>query len=353
MTGLPTPAPARDERTVTAWDAFLDGWKRVAGAPALVAGALVLSLALGFPLAAVLRGMIAAHLGSSLAAETAASGVNWDWWQEFSAQASGIGTTFSPSVIGFATVLQNLSDLLDSRPLATAVAGAIAAWLVAWSFLAGGVLDRYARNRRTGTHGFSAACGVHFFRLLRLGTLALAAYALLFAYLHPALFDKLLPWLTRSSTVERNVFALRVVFYLLFGLLLVLVNVIVDYARVRLVVEDRHSAVGAIVAAGRFVARHPGRVAALYAFNTGVFLLVILGYGLVAPGAGGAWWTVWWGLLVGEIYIVARLAVKLQFYASQTALFQGLLAHAGYIARPATAWPESPAAEAIRIDPAR
>jgi hypothetical protein len=337
-----------DQPTTTAWEAFLDGSRRVARAPALVAGVLVLSLALSVPLAAVLRGMIAAHLGSSLAAETAASGVNWDWWQEFSARATGVGATFGPSVIGFAAVLQNLSDLLDRRPLATVVVGAIAAWLVAWSFLAGGILDRYARDRRTGPHGFFAACGVNFFRVLRLGALALVAYALLFRYVHPLLFDTLATSLTWSSTVERNVFALRVGLYVVFGLLLVVVNVLVDYARVRLVVEDRHSVAGAIAAACRFVARHPGRVASLYALNTGVFLLVILAYGLVAPRAGGAGWTVWWGLLVGQLYIAARLTVKLQFYASQTALFQGLLAHAGYIARPVTAWPESPAVEAIR-----
>jgi len=336
------------DRTFTARQAFLDGWRRVGRAPALIAGALGLSFALGLPLAAVLHGMIASHLGPSLAAETAASGVNWDWWQEFSAQATGVGATFGPSVIGFAAVLQNLSDLLDRRPLATVVAGAIAAWFVAWSFLAGGILDRYARDRRTGPHGFFAACGVNFFRVLRLGALALVAYALLFRYVHPLLFDTVATSLTWSSTVERNVFALRVGLYVVFGLLLVVVNVLVDYARVRLVVEDRHSVAGAIAAACRFVARHPGRVAALYALNTGVFLLVILAYGLVAPRAGGAGWTVWWALLVGQLYIAARLAVKLQFYASQTALFQGLLAHAGYIARPVTAWPESPAVEAIR-----
>ena len=336
------------DRTFTAREAFLDGWRRVGRAPALIAGALALSFALGLPLAAVLHGMIAAHLGPSLAAETAASGVNWDWWQEFSAQATGVGATFGPSVIGFAAVLQNLSNLLDNRPMATVVAGAVAAWLVAWSFLAGGIVDRYARDRRVGNHGFFAACGVNFFRVLRLGALALVAYALLFRYVHPLLFDTVATSLTWSSTVERNVFALRVGLYAVFGLLLVVVNVLADYARVRLVVEDRHSVVGAIAAACRFVARHPGRVAALYALNSGVFLLVVLAYGLVAPRAGGAGWTVWGGLLVGELYIAARLTVKLQFYASQTALFQGLLAHAGYIARPVTAWPESPAVEAIR-----
>jgi hypothetical protein len=45
---------------------------------------------------------------------------------------------------------------------------------------------------------------------------------------------------------------------------------------------------------------------------------------------------------------VARLLVKLQFLASQTALFQRLLAHAGYTAAPVPSWPESPAAETIR-----
>jgi len=39
--------------------------------------------------------------------------------------------------------------------------------------------------------------------------------------------------------------------------------------------------------------------------------------------------------------------VRLQFTASQTALFQSQLAHAGYVARPVPKWPDSPAAEAI------
>jgi hypothetical protein len=35
------------------------------------------------------------------------------------------------------------------------------------------------------------------------------------------------------------------------------------------------------------------------------------------------------------------------FWASETALFQSRLAHAGYVARPPAAWPESPVADAI------
>ena len=55
----------------------------------------------------------------------------------------------------------------------------------------------------------------------------------------------------------------------------------------------------------------------------------------------------WFGLAVGQAYILARLFVKLVFWASETSLFQGRLAHAGYVAAPKPVWPESPAAEAI------
>ena len=59
-------------------DAYRDGLRRVARAPWVWAGAWIASLLLAVPLAIVLHDMIATHLGASLAAETAASGVNWE-----------------------------------------------------------------------------------------------------------------------------------------------------------------------------------------------------------------------------------------------------------------------------------
>ena len=64
-----------------------------------------------------------AHLGASLAAEGAANGVNYDWWQEFTSQATGLGTTFSPTIIGFAATLDNISSLLDAQREIAPIAG--------------------------------------------------------------------------------------------------------------------------------------------------------------------------------------------------------------------------------------
>src|SRR6185295_6089167 len=104
---------------------WFDGWRRVCAAPAIVAGVFAVTLVAAAPLALTLRGALADHLGSSLAAGQAADGVNYDWWQEFSSQATGLGTTFTPTIIGFATTLDSFGGLLDRRTLITPIAWAL------------------------------------------------------------------------------------------------------------------------------------------------------------------------------------------------------------------------------------
>jgi hypothetical protein len=327
--------------------AFREGIRRVNQAPMVIAGMFAVSLLVSMPLAYALQGMIAEHLGSSLAADSAASGVNFGWWREFSAQAAGLGTTLVPSIAGFGAVLNDLSGFLDRTPLAATIVGVTAAWMVLWSFLSGGIIDRFARARRTRAQGFFAACGVHFGRLVRLGVIAFVVYALLFLYVHTWIFDDAYEWLIRDVTVERTAFMFRITGYVIFGALLVVVNIVFDYARIRIVVEDRRSAIGAVVAALRFVRRHFARVLGLYGLNALAFLILIAVYALVVPGAPGSGLGMWVVLAVGELYILARHYLKLLFYASETAFFQGALAHAAYTALPTPVWPDSPAAEMI------
>jgi hypothetical protein len=333
--------------------AFREGLRRTSGAPALLAGTFAMTLMVSLPLAYALHGMLEAHLGSSLAAEAAASGTNPAWWREFQAQATGLGTTFLPSITGFGAVLNNLSGFLDlERPAATII-GVTVAWMVLWSFLTGGIVDRLARAKRTRSQGFFGACGQHFWRLLRLGVAALIVYAILFGYVHGWIFDDAYGALTREVTLERTAVAIRFTGYAIFGVLLLVCNVIFDYARIRLVVEDRRSAIGAVLAGGRFVGRHLGQVLGLYLLNALAFLVLVLLYAGVVPGAPRSGVGMWLTLGLGELYILGRHYVKLLFYASQTAFFQGALAHAAYTAAPVPVWPDSPAAEMIgNADPA-
>jgi hypothetical protein len=294
-----------------------------------------------------MRGAIRNHLDTSLAADTAASGVNYDWMQEFAAQANGLGTTFGVSVLGFGAVLDNLSAFIDNDAQPIIIVGAAAAYLALWTFLAGGIIDRYARDRVTRSHGFFAASGVFFFRFLRLGALMAAAYGLCFGYLHPFLFNRVYPNVTRDLTVERRAFLVRISLYAAFAVCLAACNILFDYAKVRAVVEDRRSMIAAVGAAARFIGRNWPAALGLYLVDVAWFIIVLAAYAAVAPGAGSAGWSMWAGFVIGQLYVLGRLWVKLVFWASETALFQGRLAHAGYVAAPSREWPDSPMAEAI------
>src|SRR3954453_4271350 len=163
--------------------AFGDGIGRVARAPAVLVGTFALTFLVALPLSLALRAMLADQLGSSLAADAVARSIDFDWWQEFSAQATGLGTTFVPSIVGFGAVLQNISNVADNAPLAITVVGVTAAWLTIWSFVSGGIIDRFARNRATRARGFFGSSGAHFPAVVRLGLMSLAVYWVAFGWI--------------------------------------------------------------------------------------------------------------------------------------------------------------------------
>jgi len=324
--------------------AYLEGWRRVIGAPVLAVSLLVTTFATALPLGAALGAMIGEHLGSSVLADKPAWNWNEGWAAEFAAEARGIGRTFTHEIVGFGGTLKILSDIADRRSINPTLMVAAVAYGVLWIFLTGGILDRLARGRAVRAAAFFSACGAYFGRLLRLAVVMLAAYWALFRYVHPFLLDRIYNHYTRNMTVERDGLVVRVALYLAFATALFVVNLIFDFAKVRMVVEDRRSVIGALGASMRFLRRRPLRAFGLYLLNGVGFLMVLR---LWLEAAPQAWDSVSWAFLVTQLYLLARIALRLVFIASETVFFQGELAHAGYTARPPHVWPNSPAVEAI------
>jgi hypothetical protein len=206
----------------------------------------------------------------------------------------------APAVLaGAIAVLWWLEGPWDTRT-------AIAAFLLS-AFLSGGIVDRYARGRPTRARGFFGACGAHSFAMVRLGLLVVLAHSAL----HAAL----------ASRVSHPAVMVAAV-TLVLGVALIGI-----YAQIRVVVEDRRSAVGALLAGWRFVRRNPSSIL--------IFLVF----------AGAMWGASTIASLPVRLPLVAYLGLAV--YVSGIALFQSRLAHAGYTAAPPLEWPESPAAEAI------
>lgn len=189
--------------------------------------------------------------------------------------------------------------------------------LLFWAFVYGGLIDRYARNRPTRAHGFFAACGGHFLPLVRLAIL-------------PLLVAWALTVLQPSDVIG-------------FAVVLV-VDAVMQFARVRLVVEDRRSALGALLAGIRFIRRNLVSVAVLW---------VIYGVLHLALSKAAYWLTMspahpWIERAIQEgVFALSLWQATLFPYATGIALFQSRLAHAGYTAAPPAVWPESASAEAI------
>jgi hypothetical protein len=332
---------------MNAVSSLIDGMKRVGRAPLVLACVFVVTLLTAMPFSLLMRDAIASHLGNSLAAEEAARGFNYQWLGEYRAQSEDLGKTLQTAIIGFAAVLDNISALLDRDARPASILWLGAAYLLVWLFLAGGIIDRYARNRPTHSYEFFSACGMYFVRFLRLAPIMALTYYALFAIVHPIFFDDFFGILTADVTSERIAFFYRLGLYVVFGVLLVAANVVFDYAKVRAVVEDRRSMIGAIAASLRFIRRNFSTVAALYLVNGLIFVAVLLVYALVAPGVGGTVLRIGLGFAVSQLYLLARLWVRLVFVASETALFQGRLAYAGYVANPPLPLPDPPIVEQV------
>jgi len=312
--------------------AFADGWGRVFRAPAILVGAVIVTWLVAFPAGRLLDQGGAPPAGRAEAAD---------------ALATGFDRTFTPTLLGTDRFVQHAHGFLADGTLPVELIAAAATTLLVWTFLLGGILDRYARRRPTRAQAFFGACGVFFFRFLRLGVVAAAGYYLLFGLVHAWVFLPTYRWLTGGEAPGAgSVPLLLLPLYAVFLMLAAFWSAVVDYARVRAVVEDRRSMLGAILAGWRFVTGHPLKTAGLYLLNSAAFGAVLGAYTFAFPGHAGEG-AAGLAAAAGVVYLLARVALKLAFFASQGALFQRSLAHADYTAAPPLLWPESPAAEEI------
>ncbi len=326
-----------------------DGLRRVTRAPMVLAGAAVLTAAVALPPGLLLREAPPAALreipapggpapGDPEAGGPAPGCIPLHWWR-FPHDAYPVeGRPCVAPPAGTDAPAAYLRALLDREGPDPALAAVVVVYLAAWTLFSAGAIDRYARDRPTRGAGFFAACGVYGPRLLRLALIAGVVYWALFRTVHP--------WLVGEPSPGEGVPPAALPRYLAFGLLLALVGLVFDYARVRAVVEDRRSMLGALLAGWRFVRRRPAACLGLYAVNGAVASAVVGAYAVTAPAApAGA--SLRWAFLAGQVYVAARLAAKLLFYATEIAYFQSRLAHAGYVAAPVPVWPESASAEAL------
>ena len=285
-------------------------------APGLVLAVLLLTIVSAIPFALSVQSDVLEALAMQPGSTSVGgSDVDPEWWMEFRRHASGLAATFTPAILGFAAPLDSISALLDGspRPLALALPVAVSALL--WVFLWGGVIHRFASGDRS-VRGFIAAGVRHFLPLLIITLIAAAVSALLYFTVHAALFGPLYGAVTSGLQSERSAFAVRIVFYVIFGAVLALVNATMAFARIEVVANGRGNAMAALTAAWSMVRGRIGSVAALYAIFIVLLAVAMTAYG-IGELYGGSRVGGWRAIVIGQAFIALRLALRLSMAAAQ------------------------------------
>jgi hypothetical protein len=305
--------------------AFFRGLRHTGDQSGLVGWLWLANLLIALPAGVLMVHTLDHAIGPSLVHENLRQGFDLDWYGEIEDSNGGLLETFRPSaVVATGPLLDNLEGWITGRLWTEypALLGMISLFLLAWVLLQGGVLARlHDPLSPRGLRGLLEAGADLFFRLLRLAILSAPLYFLVY---------KLGRWLlgriaeaTREVTRETTVLLYALAALALVAFLLLLVRAVFDYARIAVVVENRHRALGAVLRGLGFVLSRPGKVFALVAVG-GILALAAMGlYALLAPSVGTS--TVAGlilGILIQQLYLMARIAVRVTILGSELELYK-------------------------------
>ena len=314
---------------MTILSAIRAGLRRVTANPKLILFLWLFNFLMALPLTLMMSGQIEASLGASRVAEKMQKGFDIDWYEEFNHNAGALGKTFSPAVIGVGPFLGNLESWLNGSLFAnyTGIVGLGLGYMIVWLFLLGGILDRFARPEpRLTMERFFSAGGRYFVRFVALAALAGVIYLFIFAFIAPQLFT-LIANSTRDTTVEKTVFFMTAGAYLVVAFLLMLVNMVFDYAKISTVIDAQRNVFTAVLNGVQFVFSRPVKTFGLY-LTLGVFLLLTLGvYGLNSPGALQSTGPgIALAFMFGQFFLLLKLVTRLTFFSGQMALYENMAA---------------------------
>jgi len=303
---------------------------------------LGVALTLAAPLAVQLQGDLA-HTGSS---STMMYGFDYEWWTKWVSEQEGPGRDLGPDLLGTGFVYKNLDALLSGRlpaglfargaggddeegggssrepeidPTILAVA---ALYLLVQVFLLGGILGVLRAPEGGWTvRGLAHGAGFYAGRMLRVSVLALVLAGVVFA-----LNVRLVAWVedvAREAVSERTALALLLGRHALLLAALLVVHMLASYARVILVVEERRSAILAVVSSLGFCRRNFLAAAGQYVvvFVVGLVLLGLwaaIDVRLVVTG----WKSQLVALVLFEALIAGRIALRLGLLAAQLELYR-------------------------------
>lgn len=258
----------------------------------------LLALLLTAPLAA----LIVANLGHTKFAGQMTASMDVQWLAEFLFAAKSYPfamTVPAAALIFFAAV-----------PFATFLAGG-ALWLLVYQ------ATGYSPQR------FFEGCGKFFWRFVRLFLISLVCYGLILS-LNKS-FDKIADNIWGESLVETPVVYFGWVKGIVVLALLAIVNMVFDYAKIRIVAEDGSHTIRAALWSLRFCRRNFRVTFTAFLLTAALGLgFLLLYFGLTLPTDRATLPAIIGVFLVMQLYVFSRVWIRLQFWSSATEIYHSL-----------------------------
>ena len=277
------------------------------------------SLILGLPMFGILK----TSLGSSTAGERMANGFDYLWWQEFKDESQGLAQTFRPSIINQGALLDNLEYLLEMRffQLPLAVLVLILIYIIVHTFLAGGILSIFNQDEIKFTiKKFFWGAGQYFLRFLLLMIMSWLFFLAIGLFLNSG-FNSIINKITANFLTEVQPFYAGLIFKAVILFLLLFIQMVFDYTRIKIIVEDSKNILKSALKAFGFVFRHLGSTFGLYYILFFVSIIIAVLYvvlkSLIPQSNFG---TVVVAFLIQQAFIWAIIWLRCWLYSSQLEL---------------------------------
>lgn len=306
---------------------FFKGFKNAGKLTRMIILLLVINLAFSLILAIPMYHSLKDSFGKSLAGERMAEGFDYLWWEEYRDEAQGLEQTFTPSIIGKGAILNNLEGLVQLRvfdlPPVILIFGLL--YIILHTFLAGGILSLFRKgDAEFSLRDFFQGAGSFFFRFFLL-TLFSWIFFLIIGQIVKGSFDSILSGMRDTAFSEVAPFYWGLVFSAVVFFLFLFIQMVFDYGRIKLVVEDSTNVLTSAVGAFGFVFRHLGSTFGLYYLLFLVQIVFTLIYILiqgVIPES--SFLGVVLAFMFQQIFIFGLIWIRCWLYSSQMELYRYL-----------------------------
>ncbi len=263
--------------------------------------------------------------GRSEAGSRMAKGFDYIWWEEFQDEAKGLETTFSPSVIGKGAILTNLESLIQMRflslPPILLVFGLF--YIILHTFLAGGILTIFSQDAPGFTlKEFIQGAGSHFLRFFGLMLFSWVFIIAIGSLLQDALIS-ILSGISSNSLSEVTPFFIGLGINALIFILLLFIQMVFDYARIKVVLEESRNILKSTLEALAFVFKYPfstlGLFYLIFLIQVAVTVIYILLKEII-PQSNFPW--VLAAFIIQQLFIFAVIWIRCLLYSSQMQLYK-------------------------------